>query len=43
MTNYPKNGIAPGVPAYRPWWPKDQVAAMGAATATQLGCAEAGR
>jgi para-nitrobenzyl esterase len=43
MTDYPKNGIAPGVPAYRPWWPKDQVAAMGAATATQLGCAEAGR
>jgi para-nitrobenzyl esterase len=43
MTDYPKNGIAPGVPAYRPWWPKGQVAAMGAATANQLGCTEAGR
>ncbi|MFY1688248.1 carboxylesterase/lipase family protein [Plantactinospora sp. WMMB782] len=42
MTAYPKNGISPGVPAYRPWWPKDQVAAMGTATATELGCAGAG-
>jgi para-nitrobenzyl esterase len=40
MTEYPKNGISPGVPAYRPWWPKDQVAAMGTATARQLGCAD---
>jgi para-nitrobenzyl esterase len=40
MTEYPKNGIAPGVPSYRPWWPKEQVQGVGTATATQLGCAD---
>ena len=38
LTEYPKNGIAPGVPVYRPWQPKDTVAAAGAAATTELGC-----
>ncbi|MFG1927703.1 carboxylesterase/lipase family protein [Cryptosporangium sp. NPDC048952] len=40
LTEFPKNGIAPGVPTYRPWWPKDRIAAIGAQTTKQLGCAD---
>ncbi|WP_051571747.1 carboxylesterase/lipase family protein [Cryptosporangium arvum] len=40
LTEIPRNGIAPGVPAYRPWWPKDQVATMTARTLRQLGCGD---
>jgi para-nitrobenzyl esterase len=39
MMRLPKNAIAPTVPAYRPWWPLDQVEAVGVATAADLGCA----
>jgi para-nitrobenzyl esterase len=38
-TLFPANGIAPGVPAYDPWWSTATVEANGVNAANELGCA----